>query len=754
MTLGLLPAAKLPLAADWSMDDTNVVMMMMNNAASSSYDHDDKNDLDYSLFEDAATCDEGDVAIVTHHSNDINDKNNHPNYEYDYVPVGGLRRVSSCYFSLAESHHGLSHQSLSTLCADASIEDYSADNATTDNDENLDILLRLLFHNDILMNVLLYLDETELANFSLTTKRYNYECFHFFELQLQRATLLGIETSRHQQCKYDDANNNSQPMILPTFEGAIAGTGVFTRLATMNANSARSIVQSYLDSNVSIRAMPLQHSLAYLKQMLSSSSNNSNSKSARNMALLFTLLGAAYRVHQSGSVGGGECVTTTTILNEENIDVIKNIMIKVGLAGGVLKAGLMKSTIKETRETTEEETEDEDGDAALARENDAGGAIKSLTSRQRRHGRSTSLGSLEDLTKKIPTMLYNAFHNGYNKAVECEAPVADPQFATPPKRQHRSKRSHNTFHHQVHDSHEGIDHIQQSSILGAEVSKELSSVMSDANSNKLVEESKNDDVELDEQKSSHECITYNATNNVTIENGGVSDIFSSSRSPDNKDKEDSLLDTLNDDKNVPTGCVGAYARAVEIAVNEVTRLVKEERRANFEKLSNEEQIGLGQQFIDACTSDERLHIVKELTHQMDIDRFFIGPDDTETCGLHAASFNGAEQVLKFLCGGIDERDPNSDGGICDVNVRDANGWTALHFAAGANSVSSVKVLAKHGAKLTLEATNGYTPFHWAERLSNVEVAAELEKLGADNRFVGRWVGFGVSSFLTNRYFVE
>ena len=47
--------------------DTNVVMMMMmmNNAAASSYDDDDKNDFDYSLFEDAATCDECD--------------NNHPN---------------------------------------------------------------------------------------------------------------------------------------------------------------------------------------------------------------------------------------------------------------------------------------------------------------------------------------------------------------------------------------------------------------------------------------------------------------------------------------------------------------------------------------------------------------------------------------------------------------------------------------------------------------------------------------------------
>lgn len=91
----------------------------------------------------------------------------------------------------------------------------------------------------------------------------------------------------------------------------------------------------------------------------------------------------------------------------------------------------------------------------------------------------------------------------------------------------------------------------------------------------------------------------------------------------------------------------------------------------------------------------------------------------------------------------------------------------MHFAAGANSVVSVRVLAQYGAKLTVEASNGYTPFHWAERLSNEEVARELERLGADNRFVGRWM-FGSSSgggnnagdnrrmpfvsFLANRFF--
>ncbi len=87
----------------------------------------------------------------------------------------------------------------------------------------------------------------------------------------------------------------------------------------------------------------------------------------------------------------------------------------------------------------------------------------------------------------------------------------------------------------------------------------------------------------------------------------------------------------------------------------------------------------------------------------------------------------------------------------------------------------------------MQASNGYTPYHWAERLSNEEVAQaslapdvqsnrlfllsnlfhsltnclqELQRLGADNRFVGGWM-FGSRStndtmpfvsFLANRFF--
>jgi ankyrin repeat protein len=126
---------------------------------------------------------------------------------------------------------------------------------------------------------------------------------------------------------------------------------------------------------------------------------------------------------------------------------------------------------------------------------------------------------------------------------------------------------------------------------------------------------------------------------------------------------------------------------------------------------------------------------------MDVNRFYIGNDGTETCALHTAAFNGADNVVEFLCAGIDLRDSRLDGGLCDVNAKDINGWTALHFAAGANSVAAVRVLAHHGAILNVEAHNGYAPLAWSVRLSNEGVAEELRelmsRLGTDQS--GTWM---------------
>jgi len=206
-------------------------------------------------------------------------------------------------------------------------------------------------------------------------------------------------------------------------------------------------------------------------------------------------------------------------------------------------------------------------------------------------------------------------------------------------------------------------------------------------------------------------------------------------------------------RKIPSGCVGAYFQAVRRATNRTTEIVKNSRKRKFLALPDQQQVSTT--FIDACCSDDSLPIVMDLVQTrgtIDVDGFYVGSDGTETCALHASAFHGATKVLDFLCRGIDECDPSQDGGLCSGNLRDANGWTAVHFAAGANSVEAVRILAENGTDLSIEAANGYTPLQWAQRLQNEEVAAELRaRLGTEREKNG-WISSQPLSMIAHRFF--
>lgn len=88
-----------------------------------------------------------------------------------------------------------------------------------------------------------------------------------------------------------------------------------------------------------------------------------------------------------------------------------------------------------------------------------------------------------------------------------------------------------------------------------------------------------------------------------------------------------------------------------------------------------------------------------------------------------------------------------------MDRKDDNGWTAMHFAAGANSVEAVRILAAHGAELSEEAVNGYTPLQWALRLQNNEVAEELRRRTSERESqTGGWMSRKPLSMLANRFF--
>ena len=183
-----------------------------------------------------------------------------------------------------------------------------------------------------------------------------------------------------------------------------------------------------------------------------------------------------------------------------------------------------------------------------------------------------------------------------------------------------------------------------------------------------------------------------------------------------------------DDKRLPSGCIGAYSQAVARARKLARQTIKERRRQKFLSLSEEEQRRVSSTFIDACCSDDSLETVRDIVQvqeTIDVEGVYIGSEGIECSPLHTSAFHGSCKVLDYLCRGMDETNPSLDGGLCDVDSQDDNGWTALHYAAAAYSVDSVRVLVANGADLSVEAVNGCTPLQWAMRLQHEEVVEEL-----------------------------
>jgi hypothetical protein len=229
----------------------------------------------------------------------------------------GIHRVSSCaYFSLQGS-------------CDGGLDLYSLSSEVVKGDGGA--AADWLYH-DILMVVMTFLDAKSLAAFSETARRSNFEVYYFLQLQLQRALL---DDDLSCSCLTEDSTSDADRLA------SIAGCWSISRLASLDAQEAHNVVQEYLDSNCTLRTMPLSHSLAYIRQVLRrngfpAGDNNSPMSQKQSNQTLTTSAQAALLI---GLVGAA------TVMSGNHAEVVEsfgselpNMLFKVGMVGTMMGA--------------------------------------------------------------------------------------------------------------------------------------------------------------------------------------------------------------------------------------------------------------------------------------------------------------------------------------------------------------------------------------------------------------------------------
>ena len=631
----------------------------------------------------------------------------------------GFHRVSSCYFSLASSNDNQSVTDILSQPGNRNHKALSSDEIKSEIEEKeIDPIHNSvdLFYHDVLMQVFTFLDLNSLQCFSEVARKPNFEVFYFLQLQLQQSLLLN-ENGR--SCDIDVVNR------IPERKENYSAS-ILSRLARSDMGKARELVDEYQASNSTLKTMPLSYSLAYVRhylqrngfhKMFSSNSNRDDSNDCKGdvelqsskIATSQTLASAAIFVTV---VGAASLVSSTdasiTILTDRFGSDLPNVLFRLGFVGSLMRA------ISDTEPGT------------------------------------TMREKAESLARSMPAALMPTRRNNEKQlepnSQEVSAHSAPPAFGREETVQNVNQESQPTSQFQQRTNFALPSLYEMRHMLQQMMSSNIS-----ANKNET------------RQRLLFDPYGHLPSQNDLNDTNNDEDNEEEKKGCDEDDKQPAATQQTNPtgitinstvDRKVPSGCVGAYSRAIHRAANYVSKQVISKRKAVFDNLSPEEQRERALEFLSHCSSNDTLDQVKEMIAVIDVDRFYVRNDGLETCALHTAAFHGADKVVEFLCARIDLQDSRLDGGLCDVNAKDDNGWTAVHFAAGANSVAAIRVLARHGAILNVEAQNGYTPLSWAFRLSNDELAKELKELinahGADQS--GRWMYSKPLTSIANRFF--
>jgi ankyrin repeat protein len=94
-------------------------------------------------------------------------------------------------------------------------------------------------------------------------------------------------------------------------------------------------------------------------------------------------------------------------------------------------------------------------------------------------------------------------------------------------------------------------------------------------------------------------------------------------------------------------------------------------------------------------------------------------DDDGNTGLHWAASYGFTEMAEILIS-------NGD----DVNLRNNDGNAPLHWAAGQGSTEIVKLLIANGADINAKGKSNWTPLRWADAMDKKEISEILRKAGA------------------------
>ena len=120
----------------------------------------------------------------------------------------------------------------------------------------------------------------------------------------------------------------------------------------------------------------------------------------------------------------------------------------------------------------------------------------------------------------------------------------------------------------------------------------------------------------------------------------------------------------------------------------------------------------------------------------------VNSKDNDGCTpLHWSSENGYLDIVKYLI----------DHGA-DVNRKDNVGWAPLHLSSYFGHLNIVKYLIKHGADVNCKTNSGRTPLHWSSRVmtnwssrkGHLDIAKYLIERGANWNIKDK----------SNKYFID